>query len=107
MRAEIRRPTAKSGAPQTQHTTTSLASAPANTVHLGEEPGRRYIHLQINPSLLRYDGTVYIVSMTPAEARETARTLLDQAAAVDADMEFLAMEAAGICTVGAGGGGVL
>lgn len=94
MSAEISRP-ADTGRPQIQQTTTSLASAPAKTVHLGEEPGPRHIHIHIHPSLLRNDGTVYTVSMTPAEARHTARTLLDLAAAVTADMEFLAMEAAG------------
>lgn len=96
MSAEISRPSDETGQPLTQHPT-SLPSAPVKIVHLGEEPGPRCIPLQIVPSLLRYDADLglYVTSMTPAEARHTARILLSLAAEVDADKERIATEAAG------------
>lgn len=60
-------------------------SAPrvTETVQLGEEPGTRRIGLDIDSSLLRFDGTIYTVALTAAEARRTAAFLLDAAADVE------------------------
>lgn len=106
MRAEISPPAGTRG-PRKTPSTTTIASAPAKTVELGEEQGPRHVHIHIVPSLLRNDGTVYTVSMTPAEARHTARTLLDLAAAVTADVERIAagLPLQGDGTPGGAGGG--
>lgn len=63
----------------------NLPSIPSvtETFHLGEEEGPRRIAFDIDPSLLLYDGTVYTVAFTAAEARRTAMFLLDMAADVE------------------------
>lgn len=53
------------------------------TLLLGEEPGHRRIAFDIDPSLLRRDGLLYTVAMTPAEARRAALFLLEAAADVE------------------------
>lgn len=88
------------------------------TLHLGEEQGPRRIGLDIDPSQLRYDGTVYTVAMTAAEARQTAWLLLDMATDVEriaatqseqtqpsALETALALEAAGVSVIPIGADG--
>jgi hypothetical protein len=53
------------------------------TLHMGEEQGPRRIAFDIDPSLVRRDGLLYTVAMTPAEARQTAWLLLGMAADVE------------------------
>lgn len=81
MSAEKRRPADETGHPQQHHPHDAL-SVP-QTVHLGEEQGPRRIGLDIDLALLRYDGRVYTVALTAAEARRTAIFLLDMAADVE------------------------
>lgn len=59
-------------------------------------PSSTHIHVHIVRSLLRIYGTIFTVSMTPAEARHTARTLFDLAAAVTADMDASPWKPAGV-----------
>ena len=61
----------------------SLPPSVTETLLLGEEPGPRRIAFDIDPSLVRRDGLLYTIAMTPAEARQTARILLDMAADVE------------------------
>ena len=53
------------------------------TFQLGEEQGPRRIGLDLDPSLLRYDGTVYTIALTAAEARRSSIYLLDAAADIE------------------------
>ncbi|MGX9901677.1 hypothetical protein ACW0JT_20570 [Arthrobacter sp. SA17] len=53
------------------------------TLMLGEEQGTRRIGFDIDPVLLRFDGEVYTLALTAAEARQTGLLLLDMAADVE------------------------